>query len=99
NEIDRGNYTEINGELEYLSKGSSGITLRITLPFRGDEWKWHRGLEKSVLMAMDSSYYDTVKISTVLPPDGSFNGQTLADGGYGDPVGQGTMSFYPLCAV
>ncbi len=99
NEIDRGNYTEINGELEYLSEGSSCITLRITLPFRGDEWKWQQGLEKSVLMAKDSSYYDTVKISTMLPPDGSFNGQTLADGGYGDPVGQGTMSFYPLCAV
>ena len=99
NEINRGNYTEINGELEYLSEGSSCITLRITLPFRGAEWKWHRGLEKSVLMTMDSSYYDTVKIATLLPPDGAFNGQTLADGGYGDLVGQGTMSFYPLCAV
>jgi hypothetical protein len=98
-EIDRGNYTEINGELEYLSEGSSCITLRITLPFRGEEWKWHSGLEKSVLMAMDSVYDDTVQISTMLPPDGAFNGQTLADGGYGDEVGQGTMSFYPLCAV
>lgn len=98
-EIDRGNYTEINGELEYLSEGSLCITLRITLPFRGEEWKWHSGLEKSVLMAMDSVYDDTVQISTMLPPDGAFNGQTLADGGYGDEVGQGTMSFYPLCAV
>ncbi len=99
NEIDRGNYTEINGELENLSKGSSSITLRITLPFRGKEWKWHRGLEKSVLMATGSIYDDTLEIATMMPPDGAFNGQTLADGGYGDPVGQGTMSFYPLCAV
>lgn len=99
NEIDKGNYTEINGELEYLSEGTSSITLRIILPLHGDKWKWHRGLEKSELMATDSIYYDTVKTSTVLPPDGAFNGQTLSDGGYGDPVGQGTMSFYPLCAL
>lgn len=98
-EIDRGNYTEINGELEYLSEGSSCITLRITLPLNGDKWQWHSGLEKSDLMSLDSVYDDTVQISTVMPPDGAFNGQTLSDGGYGDPVGQGTMSFYPLCAV
>lgn len=98
-EIDRGDYTEINGELEYLSEGSSCITLRIILPLSGNKWKWFSGLEKSDLMLADSSYYDTVKISTVLPPDGAFNGQTLPDGGYGDPVGQGSMSFYPLGAV
>lgn len=98
-EIDRENYTEINGELEYLSEGSSCITLRITLPFNGNKWQWHSGLEKSDLMRLDSVYEDAVQISTVLPPDGAFNGQTLADGGYGDPVGQGSMSFYPLCAV
>ena len=44
-------------------------------------------------------YFDTIKVSTVLPPAGAFNGRDLADGGYGDAVGQGTMSFYPLCAV
>ncbi len=98
-EIDRGDYTEINGELEYLSEGSSCITLRIIFPLKGDKWQWHSGLEKSNLMSLDSVYDDTVQISTMLPPDGAFNGQTLADGGYGDPVGQGTMSFYPLCAV
>ncbi|NEW78366.1 MAG: hypothetical protein GZ086_02840 [Gelidibacter sp.] len=98
-EIDRGDYTEINGELEYLSEGSSCITLRIILPLNGHKWKWFSGLEKSDIMRMDSTYNDTVEISTVLPPDGAFNGQTLADGGYGDPVGQGSMSFYPLCAV
>jgi hypothetical protein len=50
-------------------------------------------------MKPDSIYYDTVPVSTVLPPDGAFNGSTLSEGGYGDPVGQGTMSYYPLCAV
>ncbi len=98
-EIDRGNFFEVNGELEYLDPGSSCITLRIIFPMKGNNWKWFRGLEKSEEMKPGKSYYDTVPIATVLPPDGSFNGESLYDGGYGDAVGMGTMSFYPLCAV
>jgi len=98
-EINRGYFTEINGELEYLGKGSSCLTLRICLPKTGDSWKWFRGLDKSEIMKPGSIYFDTVSVSTVLPPDGAFNGHSLKEGGYGDPVGQGTMSFYPLLAV
>lgn len=98
-EIDRGNYTEINGELEYLAEGSSCITLRIIFPLSGDTWTWYRGLEKSEMMKPGKIYSDTVSISTVLPPDGAFNGKDLKEGGYGDAVGQGTMSYYPLIAV
>jgi len=98
-EIDRGNYTEINGDLEYLATGGSCITLRIILPLSGGNWNWYRGLGKSEIMKPGLIYFDTVPISTVLPPDGAFNGETLSDGGYGDAVGQGTMSFYPLSAV
>ena len=99
NEIDRGNFSEINGDLEYLGKGNSCLTLRVSIPENGNNWKWYRGLEKSDIMKTGLIYYDTVSISTALPPDGAFNGETLSAGGYGDPVGQGAMSFYPLCAV
>ena len=44
-EIDRVNYTEINGELEYLAAGSSCITLRIILPLSGDNWIWYPGFQ------------------------------------------------------
>lgn len=98
-EIDRGNYTEINGELEHLTEANSCVTLRISIPFSGDKWKWFRGLDRSEQMKPDVVYFDTISVSTVLPPDGAFNGKNLTDGGYGDPVGQGTMSYYPLCAV
>lgn len=98
-EIDRGKFTEINGDLEYLGEGSSCLTLRVSVPINGSNWKWYHGLERSIIMKPDSVYYDTVPVSTVLPPDGAFNGSTLSDGGYGDPVGQGMMSYYPLCAV
>ena len=98
-EIDRGKFREINGDLEYLAEGSSCLTLRVSIPVSGSNWRWYHGLEKSIIMKPDSIYYDTVPVSTVLPPDGAFNGSILSDGGYGDPVGQGTMSYYPLCAV
>ncbi len=98
-EIDRGSYTEINGEFENLSKNNSSITIRINFPLRGKEWKWYSGLDEVETMNIDKTYDDTIEISTVLPPDGAFNGNTLAEGGYGDAVGQGVMSYYPLCAI
>lgn len=98
-EIDRGYFTEINGELENLLNGSSCLTLRISFPENGKTWKWFHGLERSETMKANVSYYDTVSIATVLPPDGAFNGNSLSEGGYGDRIGLGTMSFYPLSAV
>lgn len=98
-EIDRGNYTEINGEMEHLSESPSCATLRIAIPYTGDKWQWYHGLNSSDPMKPGLIYSDTVSVRTVLPPDGAFNGKSLTDGGYGDAVGQGTMSFYPLCAV
>tara|TARA_R110002033_G_scaffold160593_1_gene196983 strand:+ start:19121 stop:20761 length:1641 start_codon:yes stop_codon:yes gene_type:complete len=99
NEIDRGNYTEINGELEYLAEGSSCVTLQIVFPLSGKKWQWFSGLEKSDSMDKDSTYSDTKKVSTIFSLDGAFNGLTLSDGGYSDPIGQGNMPFYPLSAI
>lgn len=98
-QIDRGSYMEINGELDNLQDGNSCLTLRISFPENGKTWKWYHGLEKSEIMKANNSYFDTVSISTVLPPDGAFNGNSLSEGGYGDRVGRGTISFYPLSAV
>lgn len=98
-EINRDNYTEINGELEYLSQGTSCITIRISVPVKGEKWEWFHGLDKSSEMIPGEFYYDTIPVSTTIPPDGAFNGKTLSEGGYGDAVGRGTMSFYPLSAV
>ena len=98
-EIDRGNYTEINGEIESLSGENSCVTLRIILPLKGENWKWYSGLDKSQEMKAGLMYCDTVSIRTTVPPAGAFNGMNLSDGGYGDAVGKGTMSYYPLCAV
>jgi hypothetical protein len=98
-EIDRGYYTEINGELENTGGANSCGTIRLSIPFSGNTWKWFRGLDKSEMMKAGVLYTDTVNVSTVLPPDGAFNGTSMQDGGYGNPVGTGTMSYYPLCAV
>ncbi len=98
-EINRGAFTEINGEFRHLTDDPSCATLRIILPCNGIEWTWFRGLDKHLKLLMGESFSDTIGVRTVIPPDGAFNGKNLADGGYGDPVGAGTMSFYPICAV
>ena len=98
-EIDRGNYTEVNGEIENLAGGNSCVALRIIFPLKGEQWKWYSGLDKSYDMIPGVIFSDTVSIHTTIPPAGAFNGKDLAAGGYGDAVGRGTMSYYPLCAV
>jgi hypothetical protein len=98
-EFDRSTYTEINGELEYLGKGNSCVTLRICVPVDGKKWEWFHGLDKSKEMKPGIACFDTIPVNTLMPPDGAFNGKTLSDGGYGDAVGRGTMSYYPLCAI
>jgi len=98
-EIERGKYTEINGELETLSGSPSCVTLRISFPVNGQKWEWFHGLDKSTEMKSGLMYFDTIPVQTTTPPDGAFNGQNLSEGGYGDAIGRGTMSFYPLSAV
>jgi hypothetical protein len=98
-QINRDNYTEINGELECFTGMNSCATLRLCFPCMGNNFSWYQGLDKAEIMIPGRIYFDTVPVSTMLPPYGAFNGNNLADGGYGDPVGRGTMSFYPLCAM
>lgn len=98
-EINRGNFTEINGEIEYLAKGTSCVTLRVTVPVNGQKWEWYSGLDKSKEMVTGTMIFDTIPVHTTIPPDGAFNGSSLPDGGYGDAIGRGTMSYYPISAV
>ncbi|HOW29941.1 MAG TPA: hypothetical protein PLP88_00100 [Bacteroidales bacterium] len=98
-QFQRNGYIEINGELECLSSGSSCVTLRLCFPQQATNFVWYEGLDNHAVMQPGKLYYDTVAVATMLPPDGAFNGNSLSDGGYGDRVGRGTMSFYPLCAT
>ncbi len=98
-ETGRGFFTEITGELRHLSDDPSCATLRIIVPYKGSNWTWFSGLDKRTGLPVGEIIYDTIAVNTVVPPDGAFNGKSLSDGGYGDPVGAGTMSYYPLSAV
>ncbi len=97
--IDRNYYKEINGTFISLSKDTACITLRLISPVEGSAWTWFSGLDKTIEMERGRICSDTVSIQTIVPPAGAFNGSTLSDGGYGEPVGAGTMSYYPLCAL
>lgn len=98
-QIKRGSFIEINGELNALTAQPSALTLKILLPFKGNKWEWFQGLDMHTEMLKGKLYFDTISVSTAFPPDGAFNGNTLSEGGYGDAVGRGSMSYYPLCAI
>lgn len=98
-EIDRNYYTEVNGEVQALTESGSCLTLRIIFPVKGEKWIWFSGLDSSVEMKEGMIYTDTISTRTTIPPAGAFNGKDLSSGGYGDAVGMGTMSYYPLCAL
>jgi len=98
-QIVRDDFVEVNGELESLSGKDACVTLRICFPQQGKKYLWYEGLDHSRNMTPDVICYDTVAVATAWPPDGAFNGSDLANGGYGNAVGRGTMSFYPLCAI
>jgi hypothetical protein len=98
-EINRGSFAEITGLVKHLSDEPSCGTFIITFPCRGTDWKWFHGLDKQQVLERGERIYDVHRVETVMPPDGAFNGSSLPEGGYGDPVGRGAMSYYPLCAV
>ncbi len=98
-EIDRNYYTEVNGEVQALTESGSCLTLRIIFPVKGEKWIWFSGLDSSVEMMEGIIYTDTISTRTTIPPAGAFNGKDLSSGGYGDAIGMGTMSYYPLCAL
>jgi hypothetical protein len=98
-EIDRNGFTEITGLVRHLSDEPSCGTCILTLPCQGTEWKWYHGLDKSETLDEGEKVSDVHDVETVMPPDGAFNGNSLSEGGYGDPVGRGSMSYYPLCAL
>ncbi len=90
-------FTEVNGEFRHLSDDPSCVTLRIIFPVSG----WISGNGSVVLTnrlncGMERHAYDTIGVKTLPPPDGAFNGKSLSDGGYGDPVGTGNNVFLSL---
>ena len=66
----------------------------------GKNVSWSYDLDSTVVVGDSTKLFSNyVKAAAVIPPDGAFNTDENHNGGYGDKLGSGEMSFYPLAAV
>ncbi len=95
-------HIELFGEALSLKKEDLCFTLKIISPLGNmkKNVRWSYDLDSTVAVDSNSKLYSNyVDANTVVPPDGAFNIIGKHNGGYGDKVGIGKMSFYPLAAV
>jgi hypothetical protein len=94
-------HLELSGAAAHTASGDLCATLRVIMPLPGtDEVTWCHDLDSVVVAAKEGSQLGNfVDASTVIPPAGAFNTDVSHNGGYGDKVGQGRMSCYPLAAI
>ncbi|MHB8579806.1 MAG: hypothetical protein ACYDA4_08090 [Ignavibacteriaceae bacterium] len=95
-------HIELFGEISRLKDEDLCFTLKIISPLgkKAKNVKWSYDLDSTVTVESNNKIYGNyVDANTVIPPDGALNIDTNNNGGYGDKVGRGQMSFYPLAAV
>ncbi len=95
-------YIELSGEASSIKKSDLCFTIKVIFPLKEkrSNLTWSYNLDSTVsIKTSTASYHNYVKVNTILPPDGAFNKGKNSNGGYGDKIGIGEMSFYPLAAV
>lgn len=99
--IERGSCIEMSGELSHSGREDLCLTLRLVEPLAGpDGVVWSHDLDSSrVVVPQDGPAGNFVEARTVFPPGGAFNTDSTHNGGYGDNVGEGRMSFFPVAAI
>ena len=95
-------YIELSGEVLSEEKNDLCFTVKVIFPLKLKENKirWSYNLDSSVNVKSGKNEYNNfIDANTVIPPDGAFNTGPNDNGGYGNKVGAGKISFYPLAAV
>ncbi len=94
------NYIELAGEIINLTESNLCLTLKLIFPMKEKEaLSWNNDMDNSIVIQQGKIYSNYVEVSTTIPPAGSFNTIGNENGGYGDKIGTGQMSFYPLASV
>ncbi|MCF7922996.1 MAG: hypothetical protein K9M55_09875, partial [Candidatus Marinimicrobia bacterium] len=99
--IDQGTYVECSGTILSSDGAEHCMTVDIAIPVDDlESFRWDRNIDDSQTIQTDMKLYsEYVDVHTQLPPDGSFNAREGSNGGYGDLIGTGQMSFYPLASI
>jgi len=92
---------ELFGEASKLTKDDLCFTIKVIFPLRDPGVvAWSYDLDSTVSVGPATEVYSNyVDANCVNSPDGAFNADQIHNGGYGDNLGSGQMSFYPLGAV
>ncbi|MBI5809542.1 MAG: hypothetical protein HZA74_14210 [Ignavibacteriales bacterium] len=98
--INYSDYTELNGIIYNKLKEDICFTIKIIFPFtQQDSVYWDHDLDSTILVEPNKTYANLVEATTVISPDGAFNISERSNGGYGDKIGVGFTSFYPIASV
>jgi hypothetical protein len=94
-------HVELSGEVEHTASGELCFTLAVIMPYEDQGTiTWCHDPDSMVVAGTEGTVYGNfVDASTVIPPAGAFNTDETHNGGYGDRVGKGQMSCYPLAAI
>ena len=99
--LDRGSRIEMTGEISHTKREDICLTLKLTEPLASPGGVvWSHDLDSARLVDPgDLPGANFVDAKTVPPPAGAFNTDAFHNGGYGDNVGEGRMSFFPVAAI
>jgi len=99
--INQGDYVECNGTLQALDSLPHCVTTQLAFPIsKLNTFFWDKNIDDNQAINFEQpSYSEYVDVFTQLPPDGAFNIAPDDNGGYGDKVGTGRMSYYPLASI
>ncbi len=94
-------HLELFGEVQNLEKEDLCLTLKLIFPLTGiKNIVWSYDLDSSITVKSNNKIYSNfVDAKTIIPPAGAFNTDSTSNGGYGDKVGTGHMSFFPLASI
>jgi hypothetical protein len=88
----------LSGEIVNSGTDDLCLTVRVSVPLAaGGTWGWDLDSVSS-LRPGDVPASNTVECRTIVPPAGAFNADSSSNGGYGDRLGTGRMSFYPVAS-
>jgi hypothetical protein len=94
-------YISLSGEVLHAADGDLCFTLKVTIPFEGmRDVVWCHDPDSAVVVGAGTKVLSNcVEAKTTIPPAGAFNTNAAHDGGYGDKLGAGRMSFFPCAAI
>ncbi len=94
-------HVDLFGEAVNLGKRNLCFTLKVIFPLnQAINVEWSYELDSTVAVNQGKRIYcNYVKAQSVVPNHGSFNAEGNDNGGYGDNLGTGEMSYYPLAAL